>query len=144
MIARAKTKHRRRLGLDLLDRSPWRSWLAGHERVVSVFKDRALQLHTTRSWDFLEVQSGLQSGRLGRRASGDVIIGVIDTGVWPESPSFDDAGMSEVPARWRGVCMEGPDFNKSSCNKYQCLLARSLALSSASICKECSVPRTKK
>ncbi|KAG2588044.1 CO(2)-response secreted protease-like isoform X4 [Panicum virgatum] len=91
--------------------------LSGHERVVSVFKDRALQLHTTRSWDFLEVQSGLQSGRLGRRASGDVIIGIIDTGVWPESPSFDDAGMREVPARWRGVCMEGPDFNKSSCNK---------------------------
>ncbi|CAL4976810.1 unnamed protein product [Urochloa decumbens] len=93
--------------------------LAGHERVVSVFKDRALQLHTTRSWDFLEVQSGLRSGRLGRRAraSGDVIVGVIDTGVWPESPSFDDAGMPAVPPRWRGVCMEGPDFNKTSCNK---------------------------
>jgi hypothetical protein len=101
--------------------------LAGHERVVSVFKDRALQLHTTRSWDFLEVQSGLRSGRLGRRASGDVIIGIIDTGVWPESPSFDDAGMREVPARWRGVCMESPDFNKSSCNKYQRLLASSSA-----------------
>ncbi|OEL14179.1 CO(2)-response secreted protease [Dichanthelium oligosanthes] len=91
--------------------------LSAHEKVVSVFKDRALQLHTTRSWDFLEVQSGLRSGRLGRRASGDVIIGIIDTGVWPESPSFDDAGMREVPARWRGVCMEGPDFKKSNCNK---------------------------
>ncbi|TVU22699.1 hypothetical protein EJB05_32416 [Eragrostis curvula] len=91
--------------------------LAGHERVVSVFRDRTLQLHTTRSWDFLEVQSGLQSGRLGRRASGDVIIGIVDTGVWPESPSFSDAGMREVPARWRGVCMEGPDFKKSNCNK---------------------------
>ncbi|CAO2198272.1 unnamed protein product [Urochloa humidicola] len=91
--------------------------LAAHERVVSVFKDRALQLHTTRSWDFLEVQSGLTSGRLGRRATGDVIIGVVDTGVWPESPSFDDSGMPPVPPRWRGVCMEGPDFNKSNCNK---------------------------
>ncbi|CAD6231901.1 unnamed protein product [Miscanthus lutarioriparius] len=91
--------------------------LSGHERVVSVFKDRALQLHTTRSWDFLEMQSGLQSGRLGRRASGDVIIGIVDTGVWPESPSFNDAGMRDVPARWRGVCMEGPDFKKSNCNK---------------------------
>ncbi|XP_062196653.1 CO(2)-response secreted protease-like [Phragmites australis] len=91
--------------------------LSGHERVVSVFRDSPLQLHTTRSWDFLEVQSGLRSGRLGRRASGDVIIGIVDTGVWPESPSFNDAGMREVPTRWRGVCMEGPDFKKSNCNK---------------------------
>ncbi|KAL6626369.1 hypothetical protein ACP70R_030095 [Stipagrostis hirtigluma subsp. patula] len=91
--------------------------LSGHERVVSVFRDRALQLHTTRSWDFLEVQSGLRSGRLGRRASGDVIIGIVDTGVWPESPSFNDAGMGAVPTRWRGVCMEGPDFKKTNCNK---------------------------
>ncbi|KAL5226519.1 hypothetical protein ABZP36_014784 [Zizania latifolia] len=91
--------------------------LSGHERVVSVFRDRALELHTTRSWDFLDVQSGLRSDRLGRRASGDVIIGIVDTGVWPESPSFSDAGIGAVPARWRGVCMEGPDFKKSSCNK---------------------------
>ncbi|KAG8052599.1 hypothetical protein GUJ93_ZPchr0001g32500 [Zizania palustris] len=44
--------------------------LSGHESVVSVFRDRALELHTTRSWDFLDVQSGLRSERLGRRASG--------------------------------------------------------------------------
>uniref|UniRef100_A0ACD5VDY2 Uncharacterized protein n=1 Tax=Avena sativa TaxID=4498 RepID=A0ACD5VDY2_AVESA len=91
--------------------------LSGHERVVSVFRDRALQLHTTRSWDFLDAQSGLHAERLGRRASSDVIIGVIDTGVWPEAPSFNDEGMRGVPARWRGVCMEGPDFKKSDCNK---------------------------
>lgn len=47
---------------------------------MSVFRDRALELHTTRSWDFLDVQSGLRSDRLGRRASGDVIIGIVDTG----------------------------------------------------------------
>uniref|UniRef100_A0A8R7TUN0 Subtilisin-like protease n=1 Tax=Triticum urartu TaxID=4572 RepID=A0A8R7TUN0_TRIUA len=91
--------------------------LSDHERVVSVFRDRALQLHTTRSWDFLDTQSGLRTDRLGRRASGDVIIGVIDTGVWPESQSFNDAGMGDVPARWRGLCMEGPEFKKSNCNK---------------------------
>ncbi|KAL6850444.1 hypothetical protein ACP4OV_021071 [Aristida adscensionis] len=100
---------------DLTDKEA--AALSGHERVVSVFRDRALQLHTTRSWDFLDVESGLSSDRLGRRASGDVIIGIVDTGVWPESPSFNDAGMREVPARWRGVCMEGPDFKKSDCNK---------------------------
>ena len=82
-----------------------------------MFRDRVLQLHTTRSWDFLDAQSGLWPDRLSCRASGDVISGVVDTGVWPESPSFNDAGMPEVPSRWRGVYMEGPDFNKSNCNK---------------------------
>jgi hypothetical protein len=48
--------------------------------VVSLFRDRAQQLHTTRSWDFLDAQSGLRTERLGSRASGDVIIGVVDTG----------------------------------------------------------------
>ncbi|KAL6658536.1 hypothetical protein ACP70R_004122 [Stipagrostis hirtigluma subsp. patula] len=91
--------------------------LSGHERVVSVFRDRALQLHTTRSWDFLQ-QTSAQLNQLSSRVTGaDVIIGVVDTGVWPESASFNDAGMGEVPARWRGVCMEGPDFNKSNCNR---------------------------
>lgn len=38
-------------------------------------------------------------------------------GIWPESPSFDDTGMSEIPSKWKGVCMEGIDFKKSNCNK---------------------------
>lgn len=53
---------------------------AEHEKVVKVFPDRILQLHTTRSWDFLEAQSGLGSERAHKRASSDIIIGLIDTG----------------------------------------------------------------
>ncbi|KAL8487663.1 hypothetical protein ACS0TY_023670 [Phlomoides rotata] len=44
-------------------------------------------------------------------------IGVVDSGIWPESPSFNDAGMSEIPARWKGSCQEGDGFNSSLCNK---------------------------
>ncbi|XP_060169083.1 CO(2)-response secreted protease-like [Lycium barbarum] len=92
--------------------------LSRHEEVVSVFPDPILQLHTTRSWDFLGVVgSSYSSYHYNHASSYDVIIGVIDTGIWPESPSFDDQHIGEVPSRWKGVCMEGFDFAKSNCNR---------------------------
>ncbi|KAK9156553.1 hypothetical protein Scep_003127 [Stephania cephalantha] len=95
------------------------SLLSDLDEVVSVFPDPTLQLTTTRSWDFLDAQSGVGSHHTnGPDASAqDVIIGVIDTGVWPESLSFSDEGIGEIPSRWKGVCMEGHDFNKSNCNR---------------------------
>lgn len=93
------------------------SKLSGHEKVLSVFPDPLLQLHTTRSWDFLEVGSSDQARSQNHHPSNDVIIGVIDTGIWPESPSFSDEGVNEVPARWKGTCMEASDFKKANCNR---------------------------
>ncbi|CAA7022680.1 unnamed protein product [Microthlaspi erraticum] len=91
-----------------------------HDEVVSVFEDPMLQLHTTRSWDFLESLSGVASSfpiYNSFHGSSDIIIGVVDTGIWPESPSFNDKGFGEIPSKWKGTCMEGPDFNKSHCNR---------------------------
>ncbi|KAK8461282.1 hypothetical protein SEVIR_1G007583v4 [Setaria viridis] len=39
------------------------------------------------------------------------------TGIWPESPSFDDSGYGPVPAKWKGVCQTGVKFNATSCNR---------------------------
>ncbi|KAK4275255.1 hypothetical protein QN277_018370 [Acacia crassicarpa] len=83
--------------------------IARNPKVVSVFKNRGHKLQTTRSWEFLGLESS--NGQVSEdsmwkkaRYGEDTIIGNIDTGVWPESESFKDEGMGPVPSRWRGVC----------------------------------------
>jgi hypothetical protein len=43
----------------------------------------------------------------------------INTGIWPESPSFRDTDMPPVPRGWKGHCQKGEAFNASSCNRFQ-------------------------
>ncbi|XP_031129447.1 subtilisin-like protease SBT5.6 [Ipomoea triloba] len=96
------------------------------EGVISVFYShpRKVKPQTTRSWDFvnlLEAINGSPTGReeLLRKANSgkDVIVGMMDTGVWPESPTFSDQGMEPVPHSWKGMCQEGAAFNSSHCNR---------------------------
>ncbi|KAI3765511.1 hypothetical protein L2E82_15547 [Cichorium intybus] len=94
------------------------SLIADIAGVVRVIPNRILKLHTTRSWDFLNVKPYLVNGILSEGQSGvGSIIGVFDSGVWPESISYNDAGMQKVQSRWKGVCEEGEQFNKSNCNR---------------------------
>ncbi|XP_078444479.1 subtilisin-like protease SBT1.8 [Wolffia australiana] len=99
----------RRRHLPLLRASP---------AVLRLLPDPLLRLHTTRSADFLGLNLDLSAAASSvLRAAEDVVIGVLDTGVWPESASFSDAGMPPVPARWRGACEPAPDFPASLCNR---------------------------
>ncbi|XP_023756878.1 CO(2)-response secreted protease [Lactuca sativa] len=88
--------------------------------VVSVFPDPVLQLHTTRSWDFLKYQMGVETDFKPAKSSNapsDLIIGVLDTGIWPEVESFNDEGFGPIPSKWKGTCMNGRDFTSSNCNR---------------------------
>ncbi|RWW18601.1 hypothetical protein GW17_00017397 [Ensete ventricosum] len=91
--------------------------------VAHVVPNRILDLHTTRSWDFLHLKSNPSHGLLEMSRSGDgSIIGVLDTGIWPESESFIDRDMGEIPSRWRGFCQKGEKFHVSDCNRSVFLL----------------------
>ncbi|KAK1321546.1 Subtilisin-like protease [Acorus calamus] len=102
--------------------------LSQREEVVSAFPSQAKQwaLQTTRSWDFI----GLEEGFFGmnnvtasmemkhkHKHKKDIIVGLLDSGIWPESKSFSDAGMGPVPKSWRGICQEGDSFSSSDCNR---------------------------
>ncbi|KAL9235338.1 hypothetical protein vseg_010102 [Gypsophila vaccaria] len=81
------------------------------KEVVSVFPSRTLQLQTTRSWDFIGLPPPSRQQKL---LESDVIIGVLDTGVWPASPSFADLDAGPIPKKWKGVCNGGLNF---TCNR---------------------------
>lgn len=87
--------------------------------VVSVFPNRRRTLHTTHSWDFMGLsgEETMEIPGYSTKNQVNVIIGFIDTGIWPESPSFNDAGMPPVPKGWKGECQSGEGFNVSTCNR---------------------------
>ncbi|XP_031499790.1 subtilisin-like serine-protease S isoform X2 [Nymphaea colorata] len=91
--------------------------LSEHGEVVSVFESKVYRVHTSHSWDFLGVSQGSFSTGVDYAAQQDVIVGVIDTGIWPESKSFSDAGMGPVPQRFKGQCVPGQDFTLANCNR---------------------------
>ncbi|EFJ14082.1 hypothetical protein SELMODRAFT_121107, partial [Selaginella moellendorffii] len=86
--------------------------------VVSVFRSKKVKLHTTHSWDFLGLDVMKPKGILQESGFGvDVIVGVVDSGVWPEAESFNDKSMPAVPTRWKGICQIGENFTASNCNR---------------------------
>ncbi|CAJ2642911.1 unnamed protein product [Trifolium pratense] len=93
--------------------------IAQQPGVVSVFPNPILKLHTTRSWDFLKLQNHtkIDTTFSNSSSSSNVVIGMLDTGIWPEAESFKDNGMGPIPPGWKGTCMTSPDFNTSNCNR---------------------------
>ncbi|KAL2542359.1 Subtilase family protein [Abeliophyllum distichum] len=87
--------------------------------VVHVLPHSFYKVQTTRSWDYLGLSPYSQANLLHDAKMGDdVIIGVFDTGIWPESESFNDKGLGSIPSRWKGFCQSGQNFDPAThCNK---------------------------
>ncbi|KAK3026621.1 hypothetical protein RJ639_040648, partial [Escallonia herrerae] len=84
--------------------------IASLDGVVSVFPSRTLHPQTTRSWDFTGFS---QNVTRNPTVESDIIVGVLDTGVWPESESFSGTGFGPAPKKWKGACKGGQNF---TCN----------------------------
>jgi hypothetical protein len=70
-----------------------REKLLGMRGVLSVFPSQKFHLQTTRSWDFLGLP---QSIKRDQTTESDLVIGVIDSGIWPEAKSFNDKGIHVI------------------------------------------------
>ncbi|XP_076917878.1 subtilisin-like protease SBT4.15 [Bidens hawaiensis] len=86
--------------------------LSNKQGVLSVFPNTVRQLHTTRSWDFLGMP--LNGTKRNLKVESNLIVGVLDTGIWPLSASFDDKGYGPPPPKWKGKCVVGGNF--TGCN----------------------------
>lgn len=106
--------------------------MAAISGVVSVSPDELVEQDTSSTPTFLglDAPGGLwdQLGGVGS-AGEDVIIGVVDSGIWPESLSFSDRtgengnatkdgklDYHQIPG-WHGKCTPGEAFNASMCNQ---------------------------
>jgi hypothetical protein len=93
--------------------------------VVTVWKDEELTLDTNRTPAFLGLSAsgGLWDQVGGQSQAGeDIVIGMVDSGFWPENPSFSDRNAAgklvyhNIP-HWKGKCHPAEAFNASNCNK---------------------------
>ncbi|KAK4435025.1 Subtilisin-like protease SBT1.2 [Sesamum alatum] len=81
------------------------------EGFIAARPEKTLSLHTTQSPSFLGLNQNTGFWNDSNYGRG-VIVGVLDTGIFPEHPSFSDVGMLRPPAKWKGRC----EFSTRTCN----------------------------
>ncbi|EEF51048.1 Xylem serine proteinase 1 precursor, putative [Ricinus communis] len=73
------------------------------EGFVLARPQRMVPLHTTHTPSFLGLQQNLGFWKHSNFGKG-VIIGVVDSGITPDHPSFSGEGMPPPPEKWTGKC----------------------------------------
>ncbi|KAJ4906747.1 Subtilisin-like serine endopeptidase family protein [Raphanus sativus] len=76
-----------------------RQKLKRRREVLQVSRSRNLKLHTTRSWDFMNLTLAAKRNPL---AESDLVVAVIDSGIWPYSELFSSD--SPPPLAWQNKC----------------------------------------
>ncbi|GGO63298.1 S8 family serine peptidase [Bowmanella pacifica] len=93
--------------------------LRQHADVAGVWIDEKQQLTTANTPEFLGLNGANGQHTLGIKGE-DVIVGVVDSGIWPENPSFADDGSysSTENLGWSGVCDSGAEMAEGTfeCN----------------------------
>ena len=108
--------------------------LQARSDVAAVTPDTPRHVTTTYTSRFLglDKSDGLWTKLGGRDHAGEnIIIGVVDGGVWPENPAYADRvdadgkpsfdgsaalAYGAPPAAWKGICQPGEGFTAASCN----------------------------
>ncbi|RDY10976.1 hypothetical protein CR513_04423, partial [Mucuna pruriens] len=88
--------------------------MAEMNNVISVFPNTKNRLQTTRSWNFIGFPQNVERAT----TESDIIVGVLDSGIWPESESFSDKGFGPPPTKWKGSCHNFTCNNKIIGAKY--------------------------
>lgn len=82
--------------------------------VIGVWQDKAEQVQTSRTPALLGLTGPNGQHTLGLKGE-DMIVGIVDTGIAPDHPSFADTGDYEPLARFKGTCDIGTDAD-FACN----------------------------
>ncbi|GJW12769.1 subtilisin-like protease SBT1.3 [Tanacetum coccineum] len=76
--------------------------------VISVLPDTKYELQTTRSPAFLGLEINNHTNtKFDELTGNDIVVGIVDTGIWPESESFNDTGFKSIPSHWKGASANG-------------------------------------
>ncbi|RZC91353.1 hypothetical protein C5167_027413 [Papaver somniferum] len=93
------------------------SYIRSFPGIRSVLPQQIRQIQTTRTPSFLGLNPNSGLWPVSGYGS-EIIIGVLDSGIWPESKSFNESGLTNpLLTKWRGVCQTTSDFPATSCNK---------------------------
>ena len=101
--------------------------------VVAVTPDELISVDTSSTPAFLGLTAngglwdqlgGVSKGGLDKGAGEDIIIGIIDSGIWPDSKSFSDRKLDGSNGNlyphkvtgFHGTCQTGENFTSSNCN----------------------------